>query len=315
MYFSSSQTSRLLPMPPGPVIETRRARRSRPTVWSCSFSCRSSSSRPTNGASRVSVRPWPPRCATTRSACHAGTGLVLPLSEWSPIGSKTIADSAARLRGLADQHGARVRHALQAGRGVDEVAGDHALVGRAERDRRLAGQQARARLEVRVQRADRVDQLEGGANGPLGVVLVGGRRAPHGHDRVADELLDRPAVQLDDLGGGLEVFAQQLADRLGIAVLGEAREADEIGEEDGDEAPLGRGRRGWDRFRRRRIGCRASGRRSRRSARRSGSARRSAGRSRRAGCRSCRRTCCRRGSRRRSSRRSCRSSVGSHRGA
>jgi hypothetical protein len=31
----------------------------------------------------------------------------------------------------------------------------------------------------------------------LGVVLVGDRRAPHRHDRVADELLDRAAVPLD----------------------------------------------------------------------------------------------------------------------
>ena len=108
----------------------------------------------------------------------------------------------------------------------------------------VAGQEPGASLEVRVQGADRVDQLEGGADGPLGVVLVGGRRAPHRHDRVADELLDRPAVELDDLGGGLEVAAQQLADGLGIAVLGEAREADEVGEQDGDQAPLGRRRSG-----------------------------------------------------------------------
>ena len=71
---------------------------------------------------------------------------------------------------------------------------------RVQRDRRLAGQDAGARLEVRVQGADRVDQLERGADGALGVVLVGDRGAPHGHDRVADELLDGPAVQLDDLG-------------------------------------------------------------------------------------------------------------------
>ena len=105
-----------------------------------------------------------------------------------------------------------------------------------------------------MQGADRVDQLERGADGPLGVVLVGGRGAPDGHDRVADELLHRPAVQLDDLGGGLEVVAQQLADGLGIAVLGEAREADEVGEEDGDQAPLGRCRSGWGLFRCWRLG-------------------------------------------------------------
>ena len=47
--------------------------------------------------------------------------------------------------------------------------------------------------------ADGVDELEGGADGPLGVVLARDRRAPDGHDRVADELLDGAAVALDDI--------------------------------------------------------------------------------------------------------------------
>ena len=42
-----------------------------------------------------------------------------------------------------------------------------------------------------------VDQLERGADGALGVVLVRDRRAPDRHDRVADELLDGAAVPLD----------------------------------------------------------------------------------------------------------------------
>ena len=36
-----------------------------------------------------------------------------------------------------------------------------------------------------------LDQLEAGPDGALGVVLVGGGRAPHRHHGVADELLDR----------------------------------------------------------------------------------------------------------------------------
>ena len=44
-----------------------------------------------------------------------------------------------------------------------------------------------------------------GADGALGVVLVRDRRAPDGHDRVADELLDRAAVALDDLARQVEV--------------------------------------------------------------------------------------------------------------
>ena len=81
-------------------------------------------------------------------------------------------------------------------------------------------------------RTDRLDQLERGADRALGVILVRDRRAPHGHDRVTDELLDRPAVAPDDLARDLEVPGQQVADRLRVAVLGQRREADEVGEQD-----------------------------------------------------------------------------------
>ena len=96
MYFSNSHVSRLLPMPPMPVMLTRRVRPSRSVAWYSSLTSRSSSSRPTNGASSVSERPRPPRSATTRTALKAGTGAILPLSIWSPAGSKTIAELAAR---------------------------------------------------------------------------------------------------------------------------------------------------------------------------------------------------------------------------
>ena len=123
-------------------------------------------------------------------------------------------------------------------RGVDEVARDHALVRGAERDRRLAGQDAGARLDAVAQARHRVDQLERGADRALGVVLVRDRRAPDGHDRVADELLDRAAVALDDLAREVEVARQRVADVLRVALLGERREADEVGEQDADELAL-----------------------------------------------------------------------------
>ena len=46
-----------------------------------------------------------------------------------------------------------------------------------------------------------VDQVQRGADGTLGIVLASDRRAPDGHDRVADELLDRAAVASDDVAG------------------------------------------------------------------------------------------------------------------
>ena len=112
-------------------------------------------------------------------------------------------------------------------RGVDEVAGDHALALGAERDRGLAGEHAgRARSSGAPTSApsadDGRDQVERGPHRALGVVLVRDRRAPDGHDRVADELLDRAAVALDHRPRGVEVAGEELAHLLRVAPLREA---------------------------------------------------------------------------------------------
>ena len=137
--------------------------------------------------------------------------------------------------------------------GVDEIARDHALALGAERDRGLAGEDRGAGAEVRqpdlvAERRDRGDQVERGANRALGVVLGRGRRAPDGHHGVADELLDRAAVQLDQPAAAVEIAREELARVLAVALLGERGEADQVGEEDGDELALGRRRRRgrWD---------------------------------------------------------------------
>ena len=157
-------------------------------------------------------------------------------------------DGAARraLRRLADEHRARGRHRLQSGRGVDEVPGDHALVDGAEGHRRLAGQDAGPRLDGGTEGAHRVDQVEGRPDGPLGVVLEGDRGAPDRHDGVADELLDRAPMAAHDVLCQLEVAGEELTGVLGVAPLGERGEADQVGEEDGHDTPLGDrlGRRG-----------------------------------------------------------------------
>jgi hypothetical protein len=144
---------------------------------------------------------------------------------------------------LADEDRAGGGHGLQAGGGVDEVARDHALVRRPQGDRRLAGQDPGPGRDRRAEGAHRVDEVEGGPHGPLGVVLAGGGRSPDRHDRVADELLDRPPIAPDDVGGDLEVAGQGVADVLRVALLGERGEADEVGEQDRHEAPLGDDRR------------------------------------------------------------------------
>ena len=146
-------------------------------------------------------------------------------------------------RRLADQHGSGGRDRLQARGGVDEVAGDHALIGRTDRDRGLAGEHAGAGLDTRREPADGGHEIEACADGPLGVVLGCDRGAPDGHHGIADELLDRAAVAPDHVPGEVEVAAQGLARLLGVALLGERREADEVREQDRDHPPLGDGRR------------------------------------------------------------------------
>ena len=79
---------------------------------------------------------------------------------------------------LAHEDGPGGRGGLEPRGGVDDVARDHALVRRADRDRRLAGQDAGPRLDPGAERADRIHELEPRPHGPLGVVLAGDRARP-----------------------------------------------------------------------------------------------------------------------------------------
>ena len=147
---------------------------------------------------------------------------------------------------LADEHGARLGGVLHARGRVHEVAGNHAFSLGADRHRRVAGDDADAHRQLRrpdlaAERADDLDELQPRAHRPLGVVLARYGRAPDRHHRVADELLDRPAVAVDHSPRGLEVARKQLAHLLGVAVLRERREADQVAEEDRHQSPLGLG--------------------------------------------------------------------------
>ena len=63
------------------------------------------------------------------------------------------------------------------------------------------------------------------------------RQAEHGHDRVADVLLDAPAVVLENLLHLLEVAGHELAERLRVEGLAEVRRALEVAEDDRDRLP------------------------------------------------------------------------------
>ena len=117
---------------------------------------------------------------------------------------------------------------------------------RPERDRGLAGQDPcpRAqvgRADVGAEVPDEGRELKGGADGALGVVLVRDRGAPERHHGVSDELLDHAAVAVHDASALLEVAGQELTNLFGVARLRERREADEVGEENRDQAAF-RGR-------------------------------------------------------------------------
>ena len=156
---------------------------------------------------------------------------------------------------LADEHRASRRHGLEAAGGVDQVPGDHSLVRGAHRDGCLAGEDSCPEVQLQPGVAADVahvgDELEPGPDRALGVVLPGDGRAPDGHDGVADELLDGPAVALDGQAAGLEVAGKELAHCLGVTAGGEGGEADEVGEQDRDVPALGggvhsgRGGTGW----------------------------------------------------------------------
>ena len=166
---------------------------------------------------------------------------------------------------LADEHGSRFGRGLEPAGGVDEVTGDHALALRADRDCGLAGQDTGARLDAGAERTDLLDQVQRRAHGALRVIFLRDGRAPNGHDRIADELLDGAAVAADDLSRHVEVARQRLANVLCVALLGERREADEVGKEHAHDAPF---RDGFDdRHRARRRRRSGAGRQRRRALR------------------------------------------------
>ena len=170
----------------------------------------------------------------------------LPFAVTGSSGSYSKSFSRRAVRALADDDPADGRMLLQPRGGVDDVAGDDAFAfrgPRAERDHRLAGvhRAAHCELEVRVlvvELVDRVEDPQCRVHRALRIVLVRDRRTEHRHDRVADELLDRPAEPLDLLLHARVVRTQARADILGIGLLGRRGEADEVDEEDGDDLAL-----------------------------------------------------------------------------
>ena len=154
--------------------------------------------------------------------------------------------------GLADDGPVHGRDRLQARGRVHDVARDaltHLRSG-PERHHGLAavdpdpdGQGRCEPIRARALR-DRLLDPEGGQHGADRIVLVGDRCPEHAQHGVADELVDRAPVELDDLlQRGVE-RAEGGAHVLGVGPVRELGEPDEVAEQDRDEPAFLRGARG-----------------------------------------------------------------------
>ena len=136
------------------------------------------------------------------------------------------------------------RGRLQPLGGVHHVAhGGVVAAGPQRADQHLAGVDADAHLDRRTPTSapvggQRLLHAQRGPHRPLGVVLVGDRRAEQGDDGVADDLVDLAAERGDVADEPLEAAVDQVLDLLGIGRLAERREADQIGEDHGGDPPL-----------------------------------------------------------------------------
>jgi hypothetical protein len=102
--------------------------------------------------------------------------------------------------------------------------------------------QPRVRPDVRqpaTQSRRRVEQPKPGPNGALGIVLVGLRPSEVDQKPVPEELGDMAVEMPDNLGAGLLVGADDLAELLGVQSLGERRKGDQVAEHHGELAALG----------------------------------------------------------------------------
>ena len=137
------------------------------------------------------------------------------------------------VRLLADQDLARLRRLLQARSNIDRVAGRKTLL-RAGHD--LAGRHPDPPSNPEL--GERLSHLDRSPERAQRVILVQHRHPEHRHHRIADELLDRAAVILDDRLHPLEVARQHQPQRLGIELLTKRRRAGDVTEEHRHRLPL-----------------------------------------------------------------------------
>ena len=173
-------------------------------------------------------RPGAPRAGGDREQPVGRDGFRLALQRQRLDRHDLDGVSYQPVGGLADQDLARRGGLLEAGGDVDRVAGGQALgvAGVAGDD--FAGVDAGPVLqgdpelgsEGDVEVLQRLAHLGGRSHGPQRVVLVHPGQAEDRHDRIADVLLDRPAVALQDGLHRREVQREHLSQRLAVEPVG-----------------------------------------------------------------------------------------------
>jgi hypothetical protein len=141
---------------------------------------------------------------------------------------------------LSDHHFSRGSALLESSSDAQHLAGYEALAGE-----HLPGLDADPHLERHtqlrderlVQHGDRRLGIARGSHGPKNVVLVGDRRSERRDDGVADVLLNRASVPLQDCLDRLEIADEDTVHRLRVERRGESHRVDDVGEENRHNAP------------------------------------------------------------------------------
>ena len=218
-------------MPGGPTIVASCGVRAPKAEASARSSCSSSARRPTKGAAIGRVNAGTSSSSSTTR--KAETGRLFPLSASGATASDPGGLAHESLGRRADENLAGARSLLEALGDVHCVACGERLAG--ARDD-LPGVDADPHLEP--EGRDGVAHLEGRAYRSQGVVLVDLRDTEDRHRRVADELLHRAAVALEDRAQLRVVAGHELAQDLRVGALTERSRADEVAEDDRDRLAL-----------------------------------------------------------------------------
>ena len=174
------------------------------------------------------------------AVCGEALRLALERQLSDSLGGYRVPDEPVRF--LTEQNLVRRGSLLQPRGDVDRVARGVELTAGGVAHHRLAridpGADAKRdsslALEIRIQVRECLLHFACGPHGPKRVILMRGGNPKHGHDRVADELLDSPPMTLERRSRLREVALHHAPKRLRVEPLSERRRARDVCEHDGD---------------------------------------------------------------------------------